>query len=90
MQLVVQPDDLMSTAAAVRGAHASLTGDREDFAQVSSRLAAGLGASAQDSAGRTAAAMLTAIESVEDDLATLARGLTAIAVAYGQVDGSGR
>jgi hypothetical protein len=90
VQLSVRPDDLMSTAGAVRGVHASLVTDRQEFAAAAARLTDGLGAQAVDSAAQTVAAVVAAVEGVEDDLAAVVRGLGAVAAGYAQVDGHAR
>lgn len=87
MQLSVRPDDLVTTAGAVRSLHGSVADDRHEFAAVAARMTDRLGARAVDSAARTVAAVVAALEGVEADLATLARGLTAIATGYAHVDG---
>lgn len=86
MELTVGPDDLATSAAALRRVHDDLARACADFTSVALRLVPDLGPHAAQTARTTVVASGHACESVGDDLATFARGLTAAAAYYSALD----
>jgi hypothetical protein len=86
VELTVRPDDLAASAAALRRVHDDLAHACADFTAVALRLVPELGPQAADTARTTVVASGHAGESVVDDLATFAQGLTAAAAYYCAID----
>jgi Excreted virulence factor EspC, type VII ESX diderm len=86
VDLTVRPDDLSTSAAALRRVHDNLARACADFSSVALRLVPDLGPHAVETARTTVMASGHACESVMDDLATFAQGLTAAAAYYSAID----
>jgi hypothetical protein len=86
MQLSVRPDDLAATATAVRHLHDTLVRETAELADVGARLGAGLGPQAAETGRSTLLEAVHGAETVADQLATFARGLTAAAAYYASLD----
>jgi len=88
MELSVRPDDLATSAAALRRVHAELGRACDDFTSLGARLVPALGPHAAETARSAVQASAAATESVQGDLATFAQGLSAAAAHYSAVDAS--
>ncbi|BEP16274.1 hypothetical protein acdb102_45850 [Acidothermaceae bacterium B102] len=86
MELSVRPDDLVTSAAALRRVHDEFSRACDDFGSLGARLAPALGPHAAETARSAVQASAAATGSVQDDLATFARGLSAAAAYYSAID----